>query len=66
MVADLRDEEGRGDEEDLKGDEVEDIDDRKDSQHEQPYSRWYLFYPVMMFIRRVNMKIPFTFAMWNI
>jgi len=39
MVADLRDEEGRGDEEDLKGDEVEDIDDRKDSQHEQPYSR---------------------------
>ena len=31
MGADLRDEEGRGDEEDLKGDEVEDIDDRKDS-----------------------------------
>lgn len=52
------DENGRGNEEDLDCNQVEDIDDSENSQSDEPHTKSKSIYPVMRLTTLMNMKMP--------
>lgn len=62
----LPNEDRRGDEEDFKGQDVEDVDESKYAHGYQADTSQNLAYPVTMLITRKNMQIPFIAIFNNI